>query len=161
MKYAIDTNILVRSLHLNHPMQPVAADAIEKLLGQGDSVCVFPQNFYEFWVVATRPVEQNGLGMDLTKVQTELARLKNDLTFLPDVPAIYPEWEGLVINHAVIGKNAHDTRIVAAMNIYGITHLLTFNGDDFKRFQGITVVAPDEVVNQQPPQSYEQTSPEQ
>jgi predicted nucleic acid-binding protein len=99
--------------------------------------------------------------MDLTKVQTELARLKNDLTFLPDVPAIYLEWEGLVINHAVIGKNAHDTRIVAAMNIHGITHLLTFNGDDFKRFQGITVVAPDEVVNQQPPQSHEQTSPDQ
>ncbi|MCG3159777.1 MAG: hypothetical protein JMDDDDMK_00797 [Acidobacteria bacterium] len=149
MTFAIDTNILVRSLHLNHPMQSVAAEAIEKLIARDDSVCVFPQNFYEFWVVATRPVEQNGLGMDSMKAQSELARLKDDLAFLPDVPAIYSEWEGLVINHAVIGRNAHDTRIIAAMKVHGVTHLLTFNGADFKRFQGITVVTPDEIVNQQ------------
>ena len=77
------------------------------------------------------------------------------------MPAIYPEWERLVIQYAVIGRNAHDARIVAAMKVHGITHLLTFNVGDFKRFQGITVVAPDEIVNQQPPQGHEQTSPNQ
>ena len=37
------------------------------------------------------------------------------------------------------------TRIVAAMRIHGITDLLTFNGDDFKRFSEINVIHPSEI----------------
>ncbi|MEK7832647.1 MAG: hypothetical protein AAB401_16260 [Acidobacteriota bacterium] len=44
-----------------------------------------------------------------------------------------------------MGKPAHDARIVAAMKVHGIAHLLTFNVGDFKRFPNITVVSPDEV----------------
>ena len=36
--------------------------------------------------------------------------------------------------------------IVAAMNIYGITHLLSFIGPDFKRYSGIRVLHPIDVV---------------
>jgi hypothetical protein len=47
----------------------------------------------------------------------------------------------------VKGTKAHDARIVAAMKAYGVTHLLTLNGDDFKRFHGIiTVMEPDDVA---------------
>ncbi len=31
------------------------------------------------------------------------------------------------------------------MKVYGITHLLTFNKDDFKRYPGITALLPSEV----------------
>ena len=41
-----------------------------------------------------------------------------------------------------MGKQAHDARLVAAMIAHRLTHLLTFNTDDFKRFSEITVVAP-------------------
>jgi predicted nucleic acid-binding protein len=42
----------------------------------------------------------------------------------------------------VLGKNAHDTRLVAAMLVHGVTHLLTFNVTDFSRFPGLTVLDP-------------------
>ena len=42
----------------------------------------------------------------------------------------------------VIGKNAHDARLVAAMRVHGVTHLLTFNDQDFARYTGITVLTP-------------------
>jgi len=45
----------------------------------------------------------------------ELLRLKSIFILLPDIPAIYPLWENLVIHHGVIGKPAHDARLVAAM----------------------------------------------
>jgi hypothetical protein len=32
------------------------------------------------------------------------------------------------------------------MKAYGVTHLATLNGDDFKRFHGIMVIEPDDVV---------------
>ena len=47
-----------------------------------------------------------------------------------------------MIRHDVKGKNVHDARIVAAMNVNGITQLLTFNTADFKRFPGIILLAP-------------------
>jgi hypothetical protein len=45
-----------------------------------------------------------------------------------------------------LGKNAHDARFVAAMMAHGLTHLLTFNPQDFRRYSGITVVTPAEIL---------------
>ena len=64
------------------------------------------------------------------------------LTILPDHPAIYAEWRKLVVIHSVSGKQVHDTRIAAAMNVFGISQLLTFNVGDFKRFQNISIIDP-------------------
>ena len=44
--------------------------------------------------------------------------------------------------HGVSGKKAHDARLVATMTVNGITHILTFNADDFTRYAGITVLHP-------------------
>jgi len=40
------------------------------------------------------------------------------------------------------GKQVHDANIVATMQAYGISHLLTHNIADFKRFESfITIVS--------------------
>src|SRR3954471_6267808 len=51
----------------------------------------------------------------------------------------YGVWEQLVTGTPVVGKNGHDARLVAAMTVHGLTHLLTFNAQDFRQFPGITV----------------------
>lgn len=65
----------------------------------------------------------------------ELYALYQDDEFLFDV------WRSLVNLYGVIGKQAHDARLVAAMVRHGITHLLTFNEQDFARFSEIAVIA--------------------
>ena len=130
---------------VTHSMHAEATQATAALLRRGETVHIILQNLYEFWSVATREVQYNGLGLSVFDAQAELARLRTLFSFLSDSPAIYPEWERLVTQHAVRGRDAHDTRIVAAMNVHGITHLLTFNKDDFKRFQNLTVLLPSEV----------------
>jgi len=40
-----------------------------------------------------------------------------------------------------------DTKFAAAMLVHGISHILTFNVQDFKRFPSITVVHPATVVS--------------
>jgi predicted nucleic acid-binding protein len=97
-------------------------------------------------VVATRPVGNNGLGLSAQDASREVNGIESLFTFLPDNPAIYPVWKSLVTQHSVSGRSAHDARIVAAMQVHGISHILTFNRDDFKRFPSITVVTPAEVV---------------
>jgi len=109
-----------------------------------------PQNFYEFWVVATRPTSQNGLGFAPAQAQAELARLKAVFIFIDDTPAVFPQWERLVVQHQVSGKNAHDARLVAAMLVHGISQILTFNISDFRRYQSIIVLDPTQIVASQP-----------
>jgi len=146
MSYAIDTNVIARSIHEGHSMQQASKDAIKVLLDRGETVCVLAQSLYEFWVIATRPLEANGFGMSATEAQIRLAEFEARLTLKTDRPEIYAEWKQLVTQHSVMGKPAHDARIAAAMKVHGITHLLTFNVGDFKRFQQITVVSPTEVL---------------
>src|SRR5262249_19349679 len=119
--------------------------AVETLFDRGDDLYVIGQNVIEFWAVATRRVTENGLGLSPEETSHELAKLRRTFTLLPDTADILIEWEKLVIKHEVAGKQAHDARLVAAMLTHEITHLLTFNTDDFKRHNEITVVNPRDI----------------
>ncbi|MGD9630163.1 MAG: type II toxin-antitoxin system VapC family toxin [Pyrinomonadaceae bacterium] len=89
-----------------------------------------------------RPADKNGLGRTIEQTERDVQAIESSFTILPDGPAIYPEWRRLVVAHSVLGKQVHDARLVAAMNVNRITDLLTFNGDDFKRFPNITIIDP-------------------
>lgn len=66
--------------------------------------------------------------------------------FLPETPAIYSTWEDLVIQFQVMGKPAHDARLVAAMRVHGLTAILTFDRTGFSRYPGIEVIHPEQVT---------------
>jgi len=137
-----DTNIILRLAQPAHPMHSVALAAVKKLLSDGHNLCLIPQNLIEFWNVATRPANKNGLGRTTSQTESDVQAIESNFTVLPDSSAIYPEWRRLVVAHSVLGKQVHDARRVAAMNVDQITDLLTFNGDDFKRFPNITIIDP-------------------
>ncbi len=140
--FQLDTNILLRSAEPAHSTHHYAVNAVRELLENGDRVCLISQNLIEFWNVASRPIENNGFGWDSARIDTAITGLESVLTILPDSQAIYREWKRLVVVHKVIGKQVHDTRIVAAMNVHNISNLLTFNKADFKRFEHITLIDP-------------------
>jgi hypothetical protein len=64
---------------------------------------------------------ENGLGTIPPEAAAELARIKGMFLFLPGTPTVYPAWEALVVGHAVSGKPSHDARLVAAMQVHGLT----------------------------------------
>ena len=123
-------------------MHGTTLTAVKKLFADGHNLCLIPQNLIEFWNVATRPADKNGLGKTTTQTEADIGVLESVFTILPDNPAIYPEWRRLAVEHSVMGKQVHDTRLVAAMNVHKITNLLTFNTGDFKRFTRIVIVDP-------------------
>jgi predicted nucleic acid-binding protein len=146
MSTLVDTTILTRSVYQANPMHQVAVDAVDRLRQQKEQLCLVPQNFYELWVVCTRPAAQNGLGMSPARVETEIAVLEQLFTFCEDTPAIFHEWRRVVTQYQVCGKNGHDARLVAAMQVHGVAQILTFNIQDFQRYQGIVVVSPQQVL---------------
>ncbi len=128
-------------------MHAETLSALATLRAAGASISIIPQNVIEFWNVATRPAEKNGLGFTRQQALAEVEKIERLFHLTLNAPAIYAEWKRLVIAHAVEGKQVHDTRIVAAMNVRGITHLLTYNKAHFVRFAGIVVISPSEIVS--------------
>jgi predicted nucleic acid-binding protein len=155
VRYLLDTNILLRLAQRNHPMHKDARDSLRVLLRRKDVIQIVPQILVEFWVVATRPIGSNGLGLTVETTKRRLEKAESFFEVLPDVAAIYREWVRLVHTYSVSGVNAHDARIVAAMRIHSVPHLLTFNADDFNRFDKteITVVTPAEILHRALPSS--------
>ena len=45
----------------------------------------------------------------------------------------------LIQRYQVRGKAIHDANIVAVMLVNGVTRLMTYNSDDFRRFQEIAI----------------------
>ena len=148
MAYLLDTNILLRTISPNDPMHPEAVKALDILNARRERVVIAPQNLIELWNVCTRPSEKNGLGFTLARTKAEIERLKRLFIFLPDTHEIYSEWERLVTTYSVKGVKVHDTRLVAFMLVHQLSHILTFNTQDFRRFRAeITPVSPKEITD--------------
>ena len=76
MSFLVDTNVLLRSVEPLHPQHAVAVEAVSRLLGEGEPVYFTLQNIAEFWNVATRPRDKNGLGFTVERVLSEVQRMK-------------------------------------------------------------------------------------
>jgi hypothetical protein len=89
-------------------------------------------------------VEVNGYGWSANMAGTKVADLMQQFPLLPETPAVFVEWLRLVSRHGILGKQAHDARLVAMLTIHTVPHLLTFNVGDFQSY-GILIVSPDQV----------------
>jgi len=135
MSVLVDTNILLRRLQPDHAHHALAIDSVSRLLAAGEEVYFSLQNISEFWNVMTRPVAVNGLGFSSTFTLNEVNKIEAVLTLLPDMPAMYQEWKRLVATYSVTGVKVHDARLAALMNVHGVGRILTFNVEDFIRFE--------------------------
>jgi predicted nucleic acid-binding protein len=142
----LDTNLLTRMTRSHDPQAGVARAAVQTLFNRGERLILVPQNLYEFWAVATRrqgapPAGQNGLGMTPAQAGQWLRFFQRRFALLPDRDNVSRLWQALVEAHGVTGFRAHDVRLVAAMQTYGITRLLTFNAIHFRGLP-VTILDP-------------------
>ena len=121
----VDANILLRSAQPTHAHY-ATAKAVKTARLRGYIPCIVPQVIYEYWVVATRPIGENGLGLTTAEADDDIAQIIQQFHLFRDERAILDRWQRLVVEHGAHGKTAHDASLVAAMNRYGITHLVTF-----------------------------------
>ena len=140
-----DTNVLLRLLHPSHHHFGLAENALTSLRLRGEEFCIAPQNLIEFWAVATRPRNENGLGMSVDQVAKEMSGLRQFFHLLPYASEVSEVWKRIVIDYAVIGKQTHDAHIVAIMQINRVSSILTFNASHFSRFPDITAINPSEL----------------
>jgi predicted nucleic acid-binding protein len=151
MRIQLDTNILLRMNDEDHVSHGEAKLAVDTLNHDGHECVIVPQVLYEYWVVAARPLENNGLGVDVATAETDVTEWTTIFRLLLDERGVFARWRDLVATREVKGKTAHDARLVAAMQRHGLTQLLTFNKPDFARFTSIQVFTPTEIIAGQLP----------
>jgi predicted nucleic acid-binding protein len=143
MVYLFDTNVFLRLACRNDPQRQLALEALRILRSRSEVLCFTPQVLSEFWNVCTRPASaRGGLGLSPSQTERKARLIERYFRLLPDSLATFQEWRRLVVAHSVTGVEVHDAKLVASMNVYGITSLLTFNVADFKRYPGIAAVTP-------------------
>ncbi len=144
MAVLLDTNVLCRLAEQGHPFHHAAARALSAVRQTDEAICLVPQVIYEYYVVSTRPVAQNGLGMTAAAARKAIGGWVDLFRLLRDERGILQIWQDLVQKYEVIGKPAHDARLVAAMIRHQIPRLMTFDANIFRRFTEISVICPND-----------------
>lgn len=116
----LDTNLLGRMTDKTDPQYAIRHHAVRVLRQRNERLVLVPQNLYEFWTVATRAKKLNGLEMTCNQAALWIGYFRRLFGFIPARPDLAEVWRKLVLHYEVRGYQAHDARLVAAMQTYGI-----------------------------------------
>ena len=90
--------------------------------------------FREYLVVATRPVEANGLGLGLDDALDNVVAFQGRMRLLQETEQTWDRLRALISSYRCLGKQIHDANLVATALASGVTRLVTANSADFTRF---------------------------
>ena len=76
-KYLLDTNVVLRFSNPADSQYDLATEAVATLLLQGNECYLTAQVLIELWVVATRPMDVNGLGWSVEQTHNLIEQLLN------------------------------------------------------------------------------------
>lgn len=147
-KYLLDTNVVLRFSNPSDIQHELATEAVTTLLFQGNECYITPQVLIELWVVATRPVDVNGLGWSVEQTHNVIEQLLNRFPMADETSQVFSTWFALVTDNQIKGTRTHDVRIVAVMLTSGISHILTLNPNDFSGVPNITIMHPQKVLDE-------------
>lgn len=136
----LDTNILIHSKLATSPHYIAVTQRLTDFYENEEELVICPQVLYEFYVVATRPSNKNGLGIGCENALNEINNLQETFTLIADPVDLFSNWINLVQKYQTLGKLAHDTRLVAFMQGHGITHIYTLNPADLYRYNGVITI---------------------
>ena len=142
----VDTNVLLTATDDSRELHSEATQLLE-VSSQDLRLAASGQVVREYLVVATRPIENNGLGLDVQDAEANVNEFLRRLELFDETEEVSRRLRQLAITHCLRGKRLHDANIVATMAVHGIFTLVTQNGRDFMPFEDIAIVAiPDVTV---------------
>ena len=109
----LDSNILLRISKNDDPQQPIIANALKALIGQGVRLCYTSQTLAEFWNASTRPADKNGFGLTVAETDRLARVIERDFELLSGRET-HERWRALLVQHSIHDVQVHDARLAAA-----------------------------------------------
>jgi predicted nucleic acid-binding protein len=131
---AVDTNVLLSATAPVRSLHRAALAVLNDWPNQGVVLAASGQVFREYLVTATRPVDVNGLGLDVGSALFNVGEFRGRMRLLSEGEWAWAHLTDLVARYGCRGKQIHDANLVAAALASGVDALVTANVRDFARF---------------------------
>jgi len=131
-EWFVDTNVLIYATNAQSPWNQQATAVLNEARQRGVNFVISPQILREYLVSATRAAPSPLLSSAEALENVEL--FQKEFRIVSDTPDVAANLVTLVRQYGVLGKQVHDTNIVAVMLTHGVSRLLTHNVADFARF---------------------------
>ncbi|MXW78366.1 MAG: PIN domain-containing protein [Gemmatimonadetes bacterium] len=136
-----DTNVFLSATDRSRKHHAQAWKLLQAAAEGKAVLAVSGQIIREYLVVATRPVEVNGLGLAAEDALKNIAVFtRPPFLFCEESERVSRHLRDLVQTHRLTGKRVHDGNIVATMLAEGINRLITENEEDFASFKEIEAI---------------------
>jgi predicted nucleic acid-binding protein len=137
----LDTNVLLAATDEGRPEHRDALTVLNEWAAGDTTLCTSGQILREYLAVATRPAEQNGLGLKPADAVSNVRAIRERTAFLAEDARVADRLQRLLLDVECTGKQVHDANVIAAMLAHGVGTVVTMNVDDFARFgQYVTLV---------------------
>jgi predicted nucleic acid-binding protein len=130
----LDTNVLLAATDEGRAEHEQALEIVNDWPSRGTTLYTSGQIMREYLAVATRPAEENGLGLKLADALANVRALRERTSLLTEDGKVADRLLALLDGIECGGKQVHDANVVATMLVHGIDAVVTINLDDFTRF---------------------------
>lgn len=132
----LDTNVLLAASDLARADHQDALASLNVWPASGVSLYTSGQILREYLAVATRPVDDNGLGMARPTAVANVRELRARLHLLAEDGKVAGRLLKVLDEVECAGKQIHDANVVATMLVHGVDTIATSNFKDFAKFGG-------------------------
>ena len=130
----LDTNVFLAATDEGRAEHDQALAIVNDWPARGTALYASGQIMREYLSVATRPADQNGLGLALADALANVRAFRGRTTLLAEDVKVADRLLALLDDTACAGKQIHDANVVATMLVHGIGTIVTINTGDFTRF---------------------------
>jgi predicted nucleic acid-binding protein len=131
----LDTNVLLAATDEGRAEHRDALTVLNDWAAGHTDLCTSGQILREYLAVATRPAENNGLGLSLPDALANVRAVRERTTLLAEDAKVADRLLSLLADVECLGKQVHDANLVATMLVHGIDTVVTMNLEDFARFE--------------------------
>lgn len=139
-KVLVDTNVLLEATDEGRRLHHLALSLFRNASDNGVNLFLGTQVLREYLVVATRPIENNGLGMTMDMALDNIKRFQKRVSLVAETlqaGELFIEWAG---KHPIRGKKLHDLQILATASVAGMHALITANEKDYPTSSPLTII---------------------
>jgi predicted nucleic acid-binding protein len=137
----LDTNVLLGATDRSRDSHLVCNELFRLPPQAGVHLVTTPQVLREYLVVATRPVDGNGLGLDTTDAVRNIRTFRTRAHLLPEGVEVYDELISLVESNVLSGKRIHDANVIAAASYHNVSAIITDNTGNYSDFGRVLVLS--------------------
>ncbi len=139
-KALVDTNVLLEATDEGRRLHGHALDLFRNASDAGVDLFLGTQVLREYLVVATRPIENNGLGMTTDHALDNIKRFQKRASLVAETlqaGELFLEWAG---KYQIRGKRLHDLQILATASAAGMHALITANMKDYPNSSALSII---------------------